>query len=204
MSNRIYPNIDGQKKATSGKCLTCGINLSESNQGVTFNIEVDYMNGNDEDETYCRKHAHERRVEIQQIHKHQGDHREAAKAKHEIMQTDHFSKLIQRLSAKYEVKKLTEYQWRINGVLDLYPTNRLYHDIKQNKRGTYRDAMGFCAQFFREDSECTCCPVHRLTMEDVTPDKSVVAPIPEYGFVQRGFGSKGDGWLHNILHRIFP
>lgn len=204
MSNRIYPNIDGEKKAISGKCLTCGINLSQSNEGTTFNVEYDYMNGNDEDETYCRKHAHERRVEIKQLQKHQGDRIEASKAKHRIMQTDHFSKLLARLNNKYEVKKLTEYQWRINGVLDLYPTNRLYHDIKNNKRGNYRDAMGFCEKFFKleDDCGCTCCPVHRLTMEDVTPDKTV-APL-EMDTIQKGFGSEGGGWLHKIFPRIFP
>lgn len=200
--SKIYPNIDGEKKATSGKCLTCGLNLSESNQGTTFNVEYDYMNGNDEDETYCRKHAHERRVEIKQLHKHCEDRQYAAKRTQEIKQSDHFSKLIQRLSAKYEVRKLTDYQWRINGVLDLYPVNRNYHDIKKNLRGTYIDAMAFCAKFFGTDCGCTCCPVHRLTMEDVTPYKTV--EIPEYVMVQRGFGSKDGGLLHKLFPRIFP
>jgi len=37
----------------------------------------------------------------------------------------------------YTVIKLTDYQFRINGILDLYPTHRRWHDLKTNKRGEY-------------------------------------------------------------------
>lgn len=35
------------------------------------------------------------------------------------------------------VRKLTEYHYRINNRLDLFPTNCRYHDIKTGKRGFY-------------------------------------------------------------------
>lgn len=44
---------------------------------------------------------------------------------------------IENLEPNYKVKKLTEYQYRINEVLDLYPIHKNWHNIKLNKRGKY-------------------------------------------------------------------
>lgn len=45
-------------------------------------------------------------------------------------------RLIKKLTARgYIVKKLSDYQFRINGVLDLYPVNMRYHNIKTQERG---------------------------------------------------------------------
>lgn len=41
----------------------------------------------------------------------------------------------------YEVKKLTAYQFRVNGVLDLYPIHKRWHNIKTGKRGNYKTAL---------------------------------------------------------------
>jgi hypothetical protein len=35
------------------------------------------------------------------------------------------------------------YQVRINGVLDIYPQNKRYHDLKANRRGDYKNLVGF-------------------------------------------------------------
>ncbi len=37
----------------------------------------------------------------------------------------------------FDVVQLTEYQYRINGVLDLYPVRLKFHNIKTQKRGTF-------------------------------------------------------------------
>lgn len=37
----------------------------------------------------------------------------------------------------YRVKQLTEYHFRINHVLDIYPTQRRWHNLKTRKRGGY-------------------------------------------------------------------
>lgn len=48
-----------------------------------------------------------------------------------------------------EVKDLNNgYQVRINGILDIFPTNMLYHDIKKNERGDYRNMIEFIKTFF--------------------------------------------------------
>lgn len=38
----------------------------------------------------------------------------------------------------YTVVKITDYQYRINGLVDIYPIHRRYHILKTNKRGEYR------------------------------------------------------------------
>ena len=50
---------------------------------------------------------------------------------------------IENLAPEFEVKKLTEYQYRINGIIDLYPIHKNFHDIKKNKRGMYKNALEF-------------------------------------------------------------
>jgi hypothetical protein len=37
----------------------------------------------------------------------------------------------------HSVVRLTEYHFRIDGALDLYPTRRRFHDLRTGKRGTY-------------------------------------------------------------------
>lgn len=37
----------------------------------------------------------------------------------------------------WQVREITPFQFRINDVLDLYPTNRRWHHLKTNRRGGY-------------------------------------------------------------------
>jgi hypothetical protein len=39
----------------------------------------------------------------------------------------------------HSVVWLTDYQCRVDGRFDFYPTNRRYHDIVTGKRGTYKN-----------------------------------------------------------------
>lgn len=43
----------------------------------------------------------------------------------------------------YEVKKLTEYHYRINGEYDLYPIHNRWHRLKDNKRGGAKNLKQF-------------------------------------------------------------
>lgn len=43
----------------------------------------------------------------------------------------------------YIVVQKTEYQYRINGTIDVYPIHNRYHNIKTNKRGGYKDVVEF-------------------------------------------------------------
>lgn len=56
--------------------------------------------------------------------------------------------LIDRLRLRgFEVREFTEYQFRINGFLDVYPVNRRWHDIKKNQRGGYADIFAFVDKY---------------------------------------------------------
>ena len=39
--------------------------------------------------------------------------------------------------AGYDVKELTPYQFRVEGRLDIYPTNACWHDIETKERGSF-------------------------------------------------------------------
>lgn len=41
----------------------------------------------------------------------------------------------------FALKWITRYQCRVNGVLDLYPTNHKFHNLKTNERGEFGDAV---------------------------------------------------------------
>lgn len=43
----------------------------------------------------------------------------------------------------YTVRRLTDYQYRVNEAVDLYPTHNLFHDLKTGVRNNYQDAEAF-------------------------------------------------------------
>lgn len=43
----------------------------------------------------------------------------------------------------YKVHRFTDYQYRINDAVDLYPTHNLFHDLKTGVRNNYQDAEQF-------------------------------------------------------------
>lgn len=48
--------------------------------------------------------------------------------------------------AGYAVKKLTDYQYRINDTYDLYPIHNRWHHLKSGKRGGARNLSEFIKQ----------------------------------------------------------
>lgn len=49
----------------------------------------------------------------------------------------------------YHVVRLTPFQWRINDRLDLFPTNRKYHDTLRNERGDWQGALDICRRILK-------------------------------------------------------
>lgn len=49
----------------------------------------------------------------------------------------------------FDVRPLTEFQFRVDGRLDLYPTHRRYHDITSGHRGTYHNAYAVAVRYCR-------------------------------------------------------
>ena len=51
----------------------------------------------------------------------------------------------------YTVEQHTEYQFRVNGRLDLYPIHNRWHDLRTQERGGTRDLAVFTKERFRHD-----------------------------------------------------
>jgi hypothetical protein len=49
----------------------------------------------------------------------------------------------------YKVEKKTEYQFRINDIIDVYPIHNSFHDITKNKRGGYKDVIQFVKKYLK-------------------------------------------------------
>lgn len=59
---------------------------------------------------------------------------------------------IRSLAAEgFRIEEKTPYQFRIEGVLDVYPIHNRYHDLKRNRRGGYRDVREFIHRFFNRN-----------------------------------------------------
>jgi hypothetical protein len=43
----------------------------------------------------------------------------------------------------YRIEPLTDYQFRINGVVDIYPVNKRWHDLRSGERGSYEEMIKF-------------------------------------------------------------
>lgn len=57
---------------------------------------------------------------------------------------------ILKLRAKgFDVRELTEFQFRVDGALDLYPIHRRYHVLKTGKRGGYSNALACAVRVLR-------------------------------------------------------
>ncbi len=48
----------------------------------------------------------------------------------------------------FEIKQLTEYHFRVNGFLDIFPTSKKWHNVKTNRRGRYNDVLDFVCTVF--------------------------------------------------------
>lgn len=42
---------------------------------------------------------------------------------------------------KFKVEELNSFQFRVNGAIDFYPTNRRYHVLKTGERGSYDNPL---------------------------------------------------------------
>lgn len=131
-----YPYIQEKKPIINFICENCKRQVAK---GFRLEWRVDIFQGNCEFENTCipcRKKA-EKEEKI----------RAEEKAKRDMIEFEREEKFWEgmkaRLEANYQVKYLTPHQWRINGVLDIYPGSRRYHDIKKNQRGSYQDMFQF-------------------------------------------------------------
>lgn len=53
----------------------------------------------------------------------------------------------------YSIEKKTEYQYRVNGVIDLYPIHNRWHNIKTGKRGGAKNLRQFILNSIKPSSQ---------------------------------------------------
>lgn len=140
MSKRHYPYLSSKKKLEEKKqCEKC-------DKQATWELEWQnsWFRGDDEIEWLCDEHMENSIAETEAYHQKQRLRNEQARKR----EAEFWAKMKSRLEEKYSVKYLTEYQWRINDVVDIYPVNRRYHILETNKRGDYRDMHHFLSKLF--------------------------------------------------------
>lgn len=49
----------------------------------------------------------------------------------------------------YKIRKLSDYQYRINEQIDLYPIHRNFHHIRTQKRGNYTNALELIQKYIK-------------------------------------------------------
>lgn len=47
----------------------------------------------------------------------------------------------------YKIQQFSDFQFRVNGVLDLYPTSNRFHFLPNNKRGGYSNTQEVCKKW---------------------------------------------------------
>lgn len=65
------------------------------------------------------------------------DYRQQQQARRAIRLPIRTQEILDLRAKNFRVEQLTDYQFRIDGALDLYPTHRRYHVLKTGKRGNY-------------------------------------------------------------------
>lgn len=137
------------EKANIIKCLVCDF----EGTGYTLWYYPTFMNGDAEVEgQFCEKHKVEAKKRLNELllpliaEQKRRDKQEQIYEQKKSDQLEADLKVLQGVG--FEIKDLNNsYQYRINGKLDIFPTNRNYHDIKNNKRGGYKNLVGFVKNF---------------------------------------------------------
>src|SRR5688572_28778161 len=69
------------------------------------------------------------------------DYRQQQQARRRLRLPKRTQEILDLAGKNFRVEQLTEYQFRIDGALDLYPTHKRYHALKRDKRGHYVTAI---------------------------------------------------------------
>lgn len=66
-------------------------------------------------------------------------HRQAGRERAKERRSEGAARILALADEGHSVQRLTDCHYRIDGVLDLYPTNGKWHNLKTGARGRYRD-----------------------------------------------------------------
>lgn len=128
------------EKGNKVKCLICDF----EGTGYTLWYYPTFMNGDAEVEAeFCEKHRDKAKQRLHNLRLPLIAEQKREEAQERKWQENEDSDIKTNLElikqSGFTVKDLNNgYQIRINGVLDIYPVSKQYHDIKNNHRGSYR------------------------------------------------------------------
>jgi hypothetical protein len=80
-------------------------------------------------------------------------YREAQQARRARRLPERTEEILRLRADNFRVRRLTNYQYRVDERLDLFPIHRRYHDIKVNKRGTYQTAKQIAVRVLRSEAK---------------------------------------------------
>lgn len=80
------------------------------------------------------------------------DYRQQQQARRALRLPLRTEEILALRQSNFDVRQLTDYQFRVDGRLDLYPIHRRFHDIKTGKRGTYQTAKAITVRVLRTSS----------------------------------------------------
>lgn len=76
--------------------------------------------------------------------------KEMRKADREFQRSETVPKILKLRDFGFEVVKMNEYQYRVDGAVDFYPTRERYHILKTGQRGYFNDPVMFMYNQFRK------------------------------------------------------
>ncbi len=128
------------ERANKVKCKVCGF------EGAGFYLWYypTFMNGDAEVEAeFCNAHKKAGNQLLNELRKPLIEAARKRRVEEEKWQANEDSDIQANLdllkTEGFDIKNLNNgYHYRINGILDIFPVGRNYHDIKKNKRGGYR------------------------------------------------------------------
>lgn len=77
-------------------------------------------------------------------------YRQAQQARRHIRLPQRTAEIEALRSCNFRVRRLTDFQFRVDERLDLYPIHRRYHDVKTGKRGTYQNPKDIATRILRK------------------------------------------------------
>lgn len=77
------------------------------------------------------------------------DYRQAQQARRAVRLPLRTEEILALRGDNFHVRTLTDFQFRIDGRLDLYPIHRRYHDMRTGRRGTYQTAKSVAIRILR-------------------------------------------------------
>lgn len=93
--------------------------------------------------------AHRRAPEENEVSELWREHRRAQQQRRADRLPQRTEEILALRGKGFTVEQKTDYHFRVDGTLDLFPIHRRYHHLKTNTRGSYQNPMAVAVKFLR-------------------------------------------------------